>query len=365
MEQIATTALFYDGYSARPAPVRVVLADGRLHLHDPYDDVFIQSFPLAGISHNGVGRYHFFYLDPKGLIYLKFEEDHPLVPQLLRELSASQRGWASRLMRQKLVLLIPIMLALSVGLYFLLVGLVPFIGLRLISRDSEITLGNKLHAVMMEELSFVGNTPDTAGTYRLQAFAKNLQLSKEYPIRLTLVHSDIVNAYALPGGQVVVYTGLLRKLKTPEALAALLAHESTHVNSRHSMRSLLRSSANGLLVSIVFGDATGISGALAGNLENLSGLRYSRSLETEADELGMDLMRRNGVAPQGMVQLMKTLQTVGDMPSELSFLSSHPLTKTRIKRAEQYCKKWGNVPANTRLQQSFDALQEAVAEVED
>lgn len=362
MEQIATTAVFYDGYSARPAPVRVLLFGGRLHLHDPYDDVFIQSFPLQGVAHNSVGRHHFIYLDPKGLVYLKFEEDHPLVPQLLQELGATNRGWPHRLMQQKVVLLIPLLLVLAAGLYFLLLGLVPFLGLRLISRDSEITLGNKLHQVMLSELSFVGNTPDTTGTYRLQAYAKNLQLSEEYPIRLTLVHSDIVNAYALPGGQVVVYTGLLRKLKTPEALAALLAHESTHVNSRHSMRSLLRSGANGLLVSIIFGDATGLSGALAGNLENLSGLRYSRSLETEADETGMDLMRRNGVPPQGMVQLMKTLEKEGDIPDELSFLSSHPLTKNRIKRAERYSKKWGNMQASTELHDLFKALQTEVKE---
>jgi Zn-dependent protease with chaperone function len=361
MEQIATHPLFYDGYSARPAPVRVLLFEGRLHLHDPYDDVFIQSFPLQGVGHNGVGRHHFVYLDPKGLVYLKFEEDHPLVPQLLQELAGANKGWAYRLMQQKTIVLIPLLLLLAAGLYFLLLGLVPFLGLRLISRDSEIILGNKLHQVMLREMSFVGGTPDTTGTYRLQAFAKGLQLSQEYPIRLTLVHSDIVNAYALPGGQVVVYTGLLRKLQTPEALAALLAHESTHVNSRHSMRSLLRSGANGLLVSIIFGDATGISGALAGNLQNLNGLQYSRSLETEADEKGMDLMRRNGVPPQGMVQLMKTLEKEGDIPDELSFLSSHPLTKNRIKRAERYAKKAGNLKTSPELNQQFAALKSEIA----
>jgi predicted Zn-dependent protease len=149
----------------------------------------------------------------------------------------------------------------------------------------------------------------------------------------------VVNAFALAGGQIVVYSGLLQKIETPEALAALLAHESAHVNERHSLRSLLRNAANAILLSVVFNDATGISAALVGNVNTLNGLRYSRSLETEADEEGMNLLLANKVDLNGMRALMQTLEKEGDAPDRLSFLSTHPLTKNRIKKAERYIQK--------------------------
>lgn len=360
MEQVQTDILFYDGYNARPAAVQVQLVNESLHLYEFYDQRFIQSFPLSGIHLNHVGSNYFIYLDPKGLIYLQLPADHPLVQQLEAEMGRVKRGWVQKLMRQKLALLVPLMLVLATGLYFLLLSLVPYLGLKLIEKESEISLGNQLHEVVLNEMS-VFRRRDTTGTYLLQAFAKELELSSEYPIRVTLLRSSTVNAYALPGGRVVVFTGLLEKLETPESLAALLAHECTHVNERHSLRSLLRSGANSLLISILLGDATGISGALAGNIENLSGLRYSRGLEQQADELGMELMVKNRVSPQGMVQLMKVLEKQGDLPGQLSFLSSHPLTRERIKWATKFSEKHSNGNFNSeRLQARFEQVKQAI-----
>lgn len=353
-----TTALFFDGYSARPAPVSVLLNGGSVHLHDPYDNRLIQSYLLKGASHNSIGATHFLYLDAHGLVYLQLTSAHPLAAALEPALAEANKSWPQKLMRQNVWILLPLLALLAAGLYFFLLGLVPFLGLRMMGKESEINLGNRLHQVMLSEVDLFGGTLDTSGTAQLQAFARQLKLSNTYPIRLTLVHSDVVNAYALPGGQVVVYTGLLKKLKSPEALAALLAHESTHVNQRHSLRSLLRSSANGLMVSILFGDATGVSGALVGNIENLSGLRYSRGLESEADEKGMDLLRANGIPPDGMVQLMQTLEKEGDIPDALSFASSHPLTSSRISSAKAYCRRYGNLGmVNRELKAAFEQLQ--------
>lgn len=358
MEQ-APFALFFDGHSARPAPVKIALHGNSVHLHDLADDQFIQSYPLSLASFNRIGADQYLYLEPQGLIYLQFDQHHPITQEVSTALANANKGWAQKLMRQQLWVLTPLLLFLALGLYFCLLGLVPFLGLSMIGRQSEVELGNRLHRVMLHEVHLLEGSLDTSGTWRLQAFANQLKLSDRYAIRLTLVHSNIVNAYALPGGQVVVYSGILKKIKTPEALAALLAHESTHVNQRHSLRSLLRSGANGLLVSILFGDVTGISGALAGNVENLSGLRYSRSLEREADEQGMNLLRANSLPPEGMMQLMQTLEEEGSIPEALSFLSSHPLTTQRIRAAQAYCKKYGKQGVvNNHLKALFHQLKQ-------
>jgi beta-barrel assembly-enhancing protease len=356
MEQ--ENVLYFDGNSARPLQVRALLFNGRLDVHHGADDQFIDSFSLKGVTHNQVGHTHYLYLDSKGLQYLQFDDGHQLAPTISKQVADANPHLWQKLMSQKLVLLLPLMLMLGAGLYFLMVTLVPFIGTRIISVNQEIIMGDKLRQLMLKEEQALGAKMDTAGTVQLQAFADQLELSKKYPIKLTLMKSRIVNAYALPGGNIVVYTGILEKIKTPEALAALLAHESTHVNERHSLRSMLRSAANGILISVIFSDATGISGALASNADALNGLRYSRSLETEADEKGMDLLLANGVNVDGMRQLMKALQEQGDMPGGLSFLSTHPLTKERIRNAERYIKMHPRQATNREdLKRIFERLK--------
>jgi Zn-dependent protease with chaperone function len=333
------TILYYDGTSARPEPVRVLVFGNEAHLYTESENSLIQRFPLATMTHNQAGSSHYIYLDPKGLQYLQLPPEHPLAITLSKEIAGAGRNWSHRLMKQRTAVLLPLLLLMVVGFYIGIVSLVPLIGSRMIGVRQEIKIGNKLKEAMLQEATLLGAHIDQDGTRNLQAFADRLKLSRQYPIRLTLVNSDVVNAYALPGGQIVVYSGLLQKIETPEALAALLAHESAHVNERHSLRSLLRNAASAILLSVVFNDATGISAALVGNVNTLNGLRYSRSLEAEADEEGMNLLMANHIDLNGMRVLMQILQKEGDAPEQLSFLSTHPLTKDRIKKAERYIQK--------------------------
>ncbi|MCW3106340.1 MAG: exported zinc metalloprotease YfgC precursor, partial [Segetibacter sp.] len=231
----------------------------------------------------------------------------------------------------------------------------------LIGVEQEIKIGDKLKDLTLKEAPVFGKNVDVKGSRILQQFADQLQLSSTYPIRVTVVNSDIVNAYALPGGNIVVYKGILERIKTPEELVALLAHESTHINERHTLRSLLRSAANAIIISIVFGDASGISGAIAGHAETLNGLRYSRSLEAEADEKGMNLMLQNKINVNGMRQLMQMLQQEDKLPGSLAFLSTHPLTKERVAATEKYLSKHPETfERRNDLEESFFKLKEKV-----
>lgn len=330
------TILYFDSTSARPSEVRVLLFNATINLYSAGEENFIVSYPLKESVINQVGENHFVYLNNDGTIYLQINSTHPILNMLVKEVNDANDNWLKKIMKQRIVVLVALMLSLVIGCYFLIVNLVPFIGTRMIDRDMEIQMGNNLKNLMIDEARLIGSEVDTARTEKLQAFADRIKLSSEYPIRLTVIKGDIVNAYALPGGQVVVYSGMLDKIQGPESLVALLAHESTHVNERHTLRSLLRSTANGILISLIFNDATGVSAALVSNAETLTGLHYSRSLEEEADRKGMDLMLSNGVDAYGMQQLMNLLKEDGDVPEDLSFLSSHPLTAERIKAAIAY-----------------------------
>lgn len=185
-------------------------------------------------------------------------------------------------------------------------------------------------------------TVDSARSARLQAFGDALRLGRDFKHRYHVVQSEELNAFALPGGHIVVFTGLLDKLDTPGQLAALLAHEGTHVERRHSTRMVARSLAGGLFLSLLVGDANAVVAVAADNANTLRNMGYGRGLETESDTLGQRRMLEAGVDPQGMVALLEILEhEAQDMPEALAFLSSHPLTTERIRVAEAQAAQLG------------------------
>ncbi|HTV25197.1 MAG TPA: M48 family metallopeptidase [Polyangiaceae bacterium] len=152
----------------------------------------------------------------------------------------------------------------------------------------------------------------------------------ETPFRfeLMLVDADEVNAFALPGGFVVVNSGLLAEAKTGEEVAAVLAHELSHVTLRHSTKRI----AGGLGVSAALGLVLGIVdiGAPAYTLSYLASLGYERGQEREADEHGQALLERAGISPLGMATFFERLSNA---PSPPELLSTHPDPGDRAARA--------------------------------
>ncbi len=144
-------------------------------------------------------------------------------------------------------------------------------------------------------------------TRLVNKFYKEMGVSSPYPIKVTVVDFDQTNAFAVPGGHIVVYSGLLKRMKQPEELAALLAHESSHVNLRHTTRSLMQSLGTFTAVSLIFGDVTGIGAVLVENASQLKSLEYSRSLEKEADLNGLSMLKNQHIPGNGFVLLFKTL----------------------------------------------------------
>jgi Zn-dependent protease with chaperone function len=205
----------------------------------------------------------------------------------------------------------------------------------------------------------LGMDEDTTASAILQRFGDRLALSEQFDLRFHYVNSDQVNAFAMPGGDIVVFSGIVQGMERPEQLAALLAHEATHVDERHSTRSIVRQMAGYLFLSLLVGDVNAVVAVLAENADNMRNMSYSRSLETDADQHGMERMAAAGVDPGGMVQLLELLeQEAADMPEELAFLSSHPLTKHRIEKARELALQMGTPTGiDPELEQLFRELK--------
>ncbi len=177
---------------------------------------------------------------------------------------------------------------------------------------------------------------DAVNSRRVNAFFKQLNYPSAYEIELVVVKDKIVNAYALPGGKIVVYEGILRTMKTSDELAALLSHEFSHVELKHSTKNIFRSLSSYILISVLFGDASGVTAIVLENANQLKQLGYSRSLEEEADKNGLKLLKQRHLNPQGMADLFKALKKEeGDSENMPQFLSTHPLTSNRIAYVNQ------------------------------
>jgi predicted Zn-dependent protease len=146
-----------------------------------------------------------------------------------------------------------------------------------------------------------------------------------------VVKDETVNAFALPGGQLVVYTGLLENMETYPELAALLSHEFVHVEKRHATRSIFRSMGSDLFIALLFGKSSGLATLVIGQANQLRTLSYSRSLEKEADLEGYRLMRERGIDPAGYDQLFKHLKDSSPSTEIPEMISSHPDTDNRMQ----------------------------------
>lgn len=169
-----------------------------------------------------------------------------------------------------------------------------------------------------------------------------------YKFRFHVAESDDLNAFAIPGGHMVVYTGLLKAVKRPEELAGVLAHEMAHVTQRHSLRNMIEALGLSLMVQTLFGDASGLVAMASEGSETLLRQKFSRDTEREADDVGWELLVSANIDPRGMIDFFRTMQAglaknaaTSAADGRLSFLSTHPATAERIGRLEA---RWKELP---------------------
>lgn len=152
-----------------------------------------------------------------------------------------------------------------------------------------------------------------------------------------VIESKEVNAFALPGGPMFMFTGLMDHLDTNDQIAAVTGHEMTHVRKQHWAKAYAAQQKRELVLDAALSlfRAGKTLQTVAGLGDQLLTLRFSRKDEDEADAGGLQNMVDAGYNPQGMIDLFHTLETLSGKGVPLAFLSDHPLTSERIKRTQQ------------------------------
>lgn len=192
-----------------------------------------------------------------------------------------------------------------------------------ISIERETQFGEQAFASMRGSLALIDSGPAYEA---VQTLGQRLTQGSKYRYRFHVAKNDAINAFAVPGGIIVVHTGLIEATRRPEELAGVLAHEVEHVEQRHSLEAMVKDLGLRGLWALVSGD---LGGALVGQAAvELTRLSFSRGAEEEADAKGFDRLIEAGIDPGGMADffiVMSQQENVSAPP----FLSTHPASRDR------------------------------------
>ena len=218
-----------------------------------------------------------------------------------------------------------------------------------ISENQEIAMGKRYHSQVLQQ------TPpyeDLELQTYVQRIGDSLSAKSHRPnlfYRFTVLDSQDINAFALPGGYIYINRGLMAYLSSEEELAAVLGHEIGHVTARHSVKQYSQSQILGILSTAIEIN----QGRSAGNLANLASgallSGYGREMELEADDLGAQYIFQEGYSPQGMYDVLSVLKD--------QEIYSKALAKKRGQEPRSYHGVFASHPSNDKR------LQEVLEEV--
>ena len=181
----------------------------------------------------------------------------------------------------------------------------------------------------------------------IQRLSKNLE-NNPFVFEIKVVKSSQINAFALPGGKIAVFTGLLKSAQTPQEVAGVLAHEISHVTCRHSMKAIVRKAGLYLMIMALTWDTNSLIDFILSKSAKLADLKFSRKMELEADYKAFILLKKTRIDPKYMrIFFQKLLSQRGD--HNFRWLSTHPLTSSRIqkmKKLEAKLKNFQSEPFN-------------------
>jgi predicted Zn-dependent protease len=231
----------------------------------------------------------------------------------------------------------------------------------LVSVQQEIEIGRETNAQVRKEVPEVRDG-QVAGYIRGigERLARHASGPK-YPYSFSMADYREINAFALPGGPVWIHRGVLQAATNESQVAGVLAHEVAHIAQRHTASQLTKGIMANLgleLLGAVLGNGAGGSAAQAAAafLTNGIFMKFSRDDEREADQVGLQIMRRAGWDSRGMVELFEILQREERRnPGSVEvFFSSHPSPQDRIARLK------GDVarrPGGTRDTRQFQTIK--------
>jgi predicted Zn-dependent protease len=200
-----------------------------------------------------------------------------------------------------------------------------------VSLETEVGIGNQALAQLESENVL---TQDGLAAETLASIGARLTKGSRYSYRWYVSDDREINAYALPGGIIVINAGMIEAAENAEELAAVLAHEVQHVEQRHTLQQMIHTAGWAAVLAVALGDVSAITAIV---IHQLGNLRNSRKLEAQADAGGLEALAKAGIPLTGMATLFRKLKAEQDRRGGegAAILSSHPATDERIAEIER------------------------------
>lgn len=216
-----------------------------------------------------------------------------------------------------------------------------------ITPDQEIALG--VHSTPSMIQQYGGLHPDPEGQRLVKKVGQHIVQNSDarntpyqYDFHL-LADPDVVNAFALPGGQVFITTALITQFETEDELAGVLGHEIGHVVARHGAERIAKQElTQGLTGAAVVASGDYNTAQAAQMIAGLINMSYGRDQELESDDLGVRFMSQAGYNPEALIKVMEILERASGGQRQPEFLSTHPSPENRVQKIREAIEKYRN-----------------------
>lgn len=206
----------------------------------------------------------------------------------------------------------------------------------LVPPSDEIAIGKEMKKELSKEMKL---HPDKGVQEYIQKMGNKMagRVKSPVPLHFHVVDDDKqVNAFAIPGGDIYVFTGLLKLADDDSEVACVLGHEISHVTQRHVAQRLVEQVGLETALGLALGKDPGVIKQLAAAAAaNGALLKFSRDDERDADEHGLPLCSKAGYDPKGFIRMFKKIKALGGSPEILAMLQTHPLPQERIENAQE------------------------------
>jgi beta-barrel assembly-enhancing protease len=317
------------------------------------------TMPLAGarLTLGGAGDRIVFIAHPDFPDWSIYTSDQAILrdpvlaahPELTSALDAMRRkrinNWAVFAAIFAVLIAIPVVLLLNMGWFTSLAA-------RQVPASWEEQLGKTAFAQYQIQADMIQDPEAARLLAELTDVLTKALPDSRYKFHFYVARDPALNAFALPGGYIVIHSELLLRADSAEEVLGVLAHEISHVTAQHGTRNLIASAGLFVTIQAVLGDASGLLGTLASAAPFLLSQKYSRGFENEADAQGFELLQRARIDGRGMVSFFEKVKAeeekmrakvreqvgegAGAVLTEMpEFLATHPATDSRIERMRE------------------------------
>jgi len=226
-----------------------------------------------------------------------------------------------------------ILTVIGIGALFFIIQLVDWVAIfnpQKISKTTEEKLGELYWEIISKMEKEVKNDSITIPIKKLFnkiADKNELDITE---LKIHVLQNEQINAFALPGNRIILYTGLIKESENQGELAGVICHELAHIHKKHIMKKLVKEIGLSTIISMTTGNGAGTE-TVKQALKILSSSAYDRNLETEADLTAIEYLENAKMSPEYFADFMFKMSELMEVAKELTIISSHPHSEDRTK----------------------------------